>query len=58
MQDAKSYLLAKRFPVQDKDIIFVANAAVVPATSALQALSQVVGPVTTGLLVCNTSKSC
>ena len=29
LADAKSYLLAKRFPVQDKDIIFVAEAKMV-----------------------------
>jgi polysaccharide export outer membrane protein len=52
LEDAKSYLLAKRFPVRDRDIIFVAEAKLVAITRALQGLSQVSGPVTTGLLVC------
>lgn len=56
LQEAKSYLLAKRFPVQDKDIIFVANAAAVPLTYSLKALSQIVGPVTSGVLICQTIK--
>ena len=48
LSDAKSYLLAKRFPVKDRDIIFVAEAKAVPITRALQALSLITGPVTTG----------
>lgn len=56
LQEVKSYLLAKRFPVQDKDIIFVANAAAVPLTYSLKALSQIVGPVTSGVLICQTAK--
>jgi protein involved in polysaccharide export with SLBB domain len=56
LNDAKSYLLAKRFPVRDRDIIFVAEAKLVSITSALQTLSQVSGPVTTGLLVCRRTK--
>ena len=48
LADAKSYLLAKRFPVQDRDIIFVAEAKTVPITRALQALSLLTGPVTSG----------
>ncbi len=52
LSDAKSYLLAKRFPVQDKDIIFVAEATTVPITRALQAVSQITGPVTRAFLIC------
>jgi polysaccharide export outer membrane protein len=58
LREAKSYLLAKRFPVQDKDIIFVANAETVPVTEALQALSRVTGPITSALLICQTTKEC
>jgi polysaccharide export outer membrane protein len=52
LADAKSYLLAQRFPVQDRDIIFVAEAKLVPVTRALQALSRITGPVTSGMLIC------
>jgi polysaccharide export outer membrane protein len=57
LQEAKSYLLARRFPVQDKDIIFVANAATVPITYALQVIAQVTGPIYSAALVCQ-STSC
>lgn len=58
LQEARSYLLAKRFPVQDKDIIFVADAKAVPVTRALQALSKVTGPVLSGFLICQSTKDC
>lgn len=52
LSDAKSYLLAKRFPVQDRDIIFIAEAKAVPITRALQAVSQITGPVTRAFIIC------
>jgi polysaccharide export outer membrane protein len=55
LADAKSYLLAQRFPVKDKDIVFVAEAKAVPITRVLRALSQITGAVTSGLLVCQSS---
>ena len=58
LREARSYLLAKQIPVQDKDIIFVANAEMVPITHALQALSKITGPITSALLICHTTKSC
>jgi polysaccharide export outer membrane protein len=53
LSEAKSYLLAKQFPVQDKDIIFVSNAAAVPLTYALQAISNITGPIANTLAVCS-----
>jgi polysaccharide export outer membrane protein len=58
LADAKSYLLAKRFPVKDKDIIFVAEAKLVPITRALQALSLITGPVTRAVLICQSGVKC
>jgi polysaccharide export outer membrane protein len=58
LADAKSYLLAERFPVQDRDIIFVAEAKAVPITRALRVLSQITGPVTQALLACQSSGGC
>ena len=58
MRDPESYLLAKRFPVRDRDIIFVADAASRPVYQFFTALSTVTGPVITGLLTCQTSASC
>jgi polysaccharide export outer membrane protein len=51
-KDANSYLLAQRFPVRDKDIIFVADAGAVQVQKIFSLLSTVTGPIVTGLLVC------
>ena len=56
--DAKSYLLAKRFPVRDKDIIFVAEAKTVPITRALQTLARITGPVSSAVLICQSTNKC
>jgi polysaccharide export outer membrane protein len=52
LSDANSYLLARRFPVHDKDIVFVADAQSREVFKFFEALSLVVGPVETGLLTC------
>jgi len=52
LSEAKSYLLAKRFPVHDKDIIFVATAEIRPVYQFFTALNQITGPIQTGLVVC------
>ena len=53
LNQAKSYLLARRFPVRDKDVIFVANAKTQPIYNFFQVLSQVTGPVQTGFITCH-----
>jgi polysaccharide export outer membrane protein len=58
LTEAKSYLLARRFPVHDKDIIFVASAEIQPVYRAFRALNNIVGPIETALVTCHTSKSC
>jgi polysaccharide biosynthesis/export protein len=58
LMEAKSYLLARRFPVHDKDIIFVANSEIRPVYRFFTALSQITGPVETGLLTCHYSAQC
>ncbi|HLY45798.1 MAG TPA: polysaccharide biosynthesis/export family protein [Stellaceae bacterium] len=52
LSQARSYLLARRFPVHDKDVIFVADAKLHQAYQFFQALSHVAGPVETGLITC------
>jgi polysaccharide export outer membrane protein len=54
LSDAKSYPLARGFSVHDKDIIFVANAELSQVGKAFAALSTVLGPIITGLTVCQT----
>ncbi len=56
LHEAKSYLLAKRFEVHDKDVIFVADAEIRPVYQFFNALSQITGPIETGFIVCQNSK--
>ncbi len=56
LKEASAYLLARRFPVHDKDVIFVANAEIQPIYYFFQALSQLTGPIQTGLLPCYYAK--
>jgi polysaccharide export outer membrane protein len=58
LNEAKSYLLAQRFPVHDKDVVFVANAEIQPIYRIFTALSQIAGPVETGLITCHYSSNC
>ena len=55
LSDAKSYLLAKRFPVRDKDVIFVADSESRDVNKVVTALSNIVGPVETILITCANS---
>jgi polysaccharide export outer membrane protein len=54
--DANSYLLAREFPVQDKDVIFVADASAVPLRKVFEVIGMVVGPYRSALLVCHPAK--
>ncbi len=56
LMEANSYLLARRFLVRHKDIIFVAAAASRPIYAFFQALSKVAGPIQNGLIVCSYTK--
>ena len=51
LSDAKSYFLAQRFPIQDKDIIYVANAELNELQKFFGLLNTVTGPVITGIVV-------
>jgi len=52
LSDAKSFPLAREFPVRDKDIIFVATAELADAYKVFATLQKLTGPVITGLLTC------
>jgi polysaccharide export outer membrane protein len=56
LKDAKSYLLAQRFPVHDKDIIFVADATVRPLYNFFSVLQNVTGPIVSTFSVCTAVK--
>ncbi|MBV9859222.1 MAG: polysaccharide export protein [Alphaproteobacteria bacterium] len=56
LSDPKAYLLAREFPVRSRDVIFVADADIKPVYNAVTVLSNIVGPVETGLLTCQGAK--
>jgi len=54
LRDAKSYFLAQRFPIEDKDIIYVANADLNELQKFFTLLNTLTGPVITGFVVKST----
>jgi polysaccharide export outer membrane protein len=54
LRDARSYFLAQRFPVEDKDIIYVANADLNELQKFFTLLNTLTGPVITGFVVKST----
>ena len=53
MSDANSYFLAQQFPIEDKDIIYVANARLNELQKFFTLLNTLTGPVITGIVVKN-----
>jgi polysaccharide biosynthesis/export protein len=53
LRNAKSYFLAERFPMHDKDIIYVANADLNELQKFFTLLNTLTGPVITGIVVHN-----
>jgi polysaccharide export outer membrane protein len=53
LREAKSYFQAQRFPVEDKDIIYVANADLNEIQKFFTLLNTLTGPVITGVVVRN-----
>jgi len=51
LRAAKSYFLAQRFPLRDKDIIYVANADLNELQKFFTLLNTLTGPVITGIVV-------
>ena len=56
LADANSYFLADQFPVRDKDIIVVADAAAVQIYNVFTVLNKVTGPFITGIVTCHYAK--
>jgi protein involved in polysaccharide export with SLBB domain len=54
--DASTFHLADRFPVRDKDIIFVADAAAAQINKLFTVFSTVTGPFITGIVTCHYAK--
>lgn len=55
LSQAKSYFYAERFPVDDKDVIYVANADLDELQKFFTLLNTLTGPVITGIVVKNAS---
>jgi polysaccharide biosynthesis/export protein len=55
LSDAQSYFLAQRFPLEDKDIIFVANAQLNEIRKFFDLISTLTGPVLTGVVIKNST---
>jgi polysaccharide export outer membrane protein len=53
LRDGEAYFLARKFPVHDRDVIFVADAPAAQTYKFFGALNQVTGPILTGLLTCS-----
>ena len=53
LSDAHAYFLAQRFPVEDKDIIYVANAQLNEIRKFFDLVSTLTGPVLTGIVIKN-----
>jgi len=51
LSDAHSYFLAQRFPIEDKDVIYVANAKLNELQKFFTLLNTITGPVITGIVV-------
>ena len=53
LRDGKTYLLAREFPIHDKDVIFVADAPAAQIYKFFTLLNTVTGPFITGIVTCH-----
>ncbi|MBV8119778.1 MAG: polysaccharide export protein [Alphaproteobacteria bacterium] len=51
LKDAQSYFYAQRFPIEDKDVIYVANAPLTELQKVFTLINTVTGPVISGVVV-------
>lgn len=56
LMNVASYRLARRFPVRDKDIVYVADADVTPLQKVLNVFSAITVPVTNSYILCNSGE--
>ena len=56
LRDPKAYFAAERFPLKDKDILYVANASSTELEKFLQLINGLTGPVVTGAVVKNATQ--
>ncbi len=53
LRNAKSFFLAQRFPIEDKDVIYVANADLNELQKFFTLINTLTGPVISGVVVSN-----
>ena len=51
MSDANSYFLVDRFPLENKDLIYIANARLTELQKFFTLLNTITGPIITGIVV-------
>jgi polysaccharide export outer membrane protein len=51
-----SYHLARRFPVRDKDIVYVADAEVTPLEKVLNVFATITAPITSAYILCTSGE--
>ena len=51
LREAKNYFYAKQFPIEDKDVIYVANAPLTELQKVFTLINTVTGPVISGVVV-------
>jgi polysaccharide export outer membrane protein len=56
LRDAKAYFSAQRFPVEDKDVLYVANADMTELEKFLGLVNTLTGPAVTGAVVRNATQ--
>jgi len=56
LRNAKSFFLAQRFPIEDKDIIYVANAELNELQKFFTLINTLTGPILSGVVVTNAVK--
>jgi polysaccharide biosynthesis/export protein len=53
LSDARAYLAAARFPIKDKDILYIANSSATEVEKFLQLINGLIAPAVTGAVVRN-----
>lgn len=58
LKDPKDFFLAQRFPVRDRDVIFVVDARLLPLYRWFKVVNKIIGPVEQGFIVCYSTNGC
>lgn len=56
LSNAKTYFAAERFPIEDKDVLYVANADIAELEKFFRLINTLTGPAVTGAVVTSATK--